>query len=170
MTDDIVKRLGFLCLGSRFKRIGEHMQADVARFLEEEGLDIQPAQYPLIAALDRIGPMTVGELGEALGVSQPGVTRSVARLADLGLVETTRDARDGRCTTVAFTATGRRLAERSKREIWPRIEAAVTEVCADLSGPLLKQLDAIEDALTAKPLARRAATRKPARQPARHKR
>jgi DNA-binding MarR family transcriptional regulator len=163
MTDDIIRCMGFLCLGSRFKRIGERMQADVARFIESEGLDLQPSQCPLIAALDRSGTMTVGELVEALGVSQPGVTRNVTRLSELGIVESARTQRDGRCTTVALTPTGRKLADRLKRETWPRIETAVAEVCAGLSGPLLKQLESIEDALADKPLDRRAAALRPGR-------
>ncbi|TIS34569.1 MAG: transcriptional regulator, partial [Mesorhizobium sp.] len=40
--------------------------------------------------------------------------------------------------------------------VWPRIEGAVAELCADLSGPLLGQLAAIEDRLAATPLDRRA--------------
>jgi DNA-binding MarR family transcriptional regulator len=157
MAEDIIKQMGLLCLGSRLKRIGDRMQADVSRFIEDCGLDIQPAQYPLLAALDRDGPMTVSDLVEALGVSQPGVTRNVTRLADMGLVETAKGRSDQRHKTVALTKAGRQAVQLSKRDVWPHIEAAVVEVCAGLSGPLLKQLGAIEDALADAPLDRRAA-------------
>ena len=163
MTQDIIRQLGHLCLGSRLKRIGDRMQADVQRFIESTGLEIQTAQYPVLAAIDRNGPMTVSELVEALGVSQPGVTRNVTRLVDLGLVEITKVRRDQRHKTIALTKAGHQLTQRSKREIWPHIEAAVIELCAGLSGPLLQQLGTIEDALEKTPLDRRAANRAAAR-------
>ena len=157
MPEDIVRKMGHLCLGSRLKRIGERLQADVLRFTEKAGLPIQPSQYPLLAALDRSGPLTVGELVEALGVSQPGVTRNVGLLVEMGLVDISRDRRDQRQKAVALTAAGRRAVERSKREVWPHIEAAVVGLCAGLSGPLLTQLASIEDGLAAEPLDKRAA-------------
>lgn len=156
MTQDIVRELGHLCLGSRLKRIGDRMQADVTRFIEGAGLAIQPAQYPLLAAIDRNGPMTVGELVEALGVSQPGVTRNIARLAEMGLIEIAKVHRDQRQKTVALTKLGRQTMLRSKRDVWPHIEAAVIELCKGLSGPLLQQLGTIEDALAELPLDKRA--------------
>jgi len=48
--------------------------------------------------------------------------------------------------------------EFGKREIWPAIEAAVDDLCRDLSGPLLEQLAKIEQGLAERPLDRRAAT------------
>lgn len=160
MREDVVSGRGHLFLGTRLKRIGDRMQGDVARIVEAAGLPIQPAQYPLLAALDRDGPLTVGELVEALGVSQPGVTRSIARLVETGLVEARREGRDQRHKTITLTAAGRAAMERSKREIWPRIEAAVVELCAGLSGPLLEQLGEIEAALDRAPLDERAARAK----------
>lgn len=158
MTEDIVKRLGYLCLGSRLKRLGERMQADVQRFIEDGGVEILPSQYPLLAAIDRSGALTIGELADALGVSQPGVTRNVTRLVDLGLLEPAdANGRDRRHKAVALTKAGAKLVARSKQDIWPHIEASVREVCAGKSGPLLDQIAAIEDALAAAPLDRRAA-------------
>jgi DNA-binding MarR family transcriptional regulator len=159
MTEDVVRRLGYLTLGSRLKRIGDRLQADVLRFNEGAGVAIQPAQCTLLAALDRNGALTVGELAEALGVSQPGVTRNVARLLDRGLIETSRNGTDQRQKTVTLSKAGRDAVKRSKRDLWPHIEAAVRELCENLDGPLLDQLAAIEDALAKTPLDRRAAKR-----------
>jgi DNA-binding MarR family transcriptional regulator len=159
MTEDILRKLGHLCLGSRLKRIGDRMQADAQRFIEGTGLPIQSAQYPLLAAIDLLGPMTVGQLVDTLGVSQPGVTRNLTRLTELGLVETAKINRDQRQKTVTLTNAGRLAMQHSKREVFPHIEGAVRELCTGLSGPLLQQLGAIEDALAQVPLDRRAAKR-----------
>jgi len=50
---------------------------------------------------------------------------------------------------------GQRLVDEAKEAIWPRIEAAVADLCGKLDGPLLDQLAAIEDGLAALPLNRR---------------
>ncbi len=152
MPEDIVQKRGHLFLGSRLKRVGERMQSEVMRLVEASGLPIQPSQYPLLAALDHSGPLTVGELVEATGVSQPGVTRNLARLVDTGLVDASRAGRDQRNKTISLTEAGRAAMARSKSEIWPNIEAAVVELCAGLDGPILDQLTAIEEALARSPL------------------
>lgn len=115
MVDDIIGQGGHLFLGSRLKRLGERMQADVMRMVEAEGLPIQPSQAPLLAALDRYGPLTVGAMVEAMGLSQPAVTRSVARLVELGLVEIGRSSRDQRQRTITLTPAGATVRRTSRR-------------------------------------------------------
>ncbi len=154
--EDILRSLGFLCLGSRLKRIGEQLQADTQRVLDRLDVRIQSSQYPLLAALDRLGPLPVGELAQSLGIAQPGVTRSVSLLVELGLVEVSPSNDDQRRRIVSLSPAGRQLVDDAKRDVWPRIENAVADICADLSGPLLGQLSTIEDRLAATPLDRRA--------------
>ena len=57
VTGDLVRERAHLFLGSRLKRLGERMQAEVIRVAEAAGLPIQPSQYPLLATLDRYGPI-----------------------------------------------------------------------------------------------------------------
>ena len=154
--EDILRSLGFLCLGSRLKRMGEQLQADTQRVLDDLDVRIQSSQYPLLAALDRLGPLPVGELAQSLGIAQPGVTRSVALLSELSLVEVIPSNDDQRRRIVSLSKNGHRLVDDAKREVWPRIENAVADLCTDLSGPLLSQLSTIEDRLAATPLDRRA--------------
>jgi DNA-binding MarR family transcriptional regulator len=101
--------------------------------------------------------MTIGELAEAVGITQPGATRSVAQLARVQMVKVTHGREDQRQRLVALTPRGREQVERGRREVWPQIEAAVADLCAGLNGPLLRQLAAIEDGLAERPLDRRVA-------------
>jgi DNA-binding MarR family transcriptional regulator/N-acetylglutamate synthase-like GNAT family acetyltransferase len=157
MAGDIVAELGHLFLGTRLKRLAERMQADVLKVAAGAGLPIQPSQYPLLAVIEREGSMTIGQIAETLGISQPGVTRNMARLIELGLVDMTRDEKDQRQKSLSLSDAGRAAMEVSKREVWPRIDMAVAAMCEPLSGPLLGQISAIERALDEKPLDRRAA-------------
>jgi DNA-binding MarR family transcriptional regulator len=111
----------------------------------------------LLAALDRLGPLSVGELAEAVGVSQPGVTRLLDRLEAEGLVKSNPRSHDRRVRPIALTRAGRQLIARARQSVWPKIEAAVADACAGAAGPLLAQLSSLEAALATTPLSLRAA-------------
>ena len=164
MTPDIVRDLGHLALGTRFKRLGDRLQAHTQRILEAHGLDVQAGQFTFLAAIDRLGPSTIGDLADAVGVSQPAATRTLGQLADAGIVEIRTPRDDQRRRTVALAKRGRELVEVGKREVWPLIEAAVRELCAPAKGPLLAQIAMLEDGLAAMPLDQRV---RPARKVAR---
>ncbi|MBZ0259317.1 MAG: MarR family transcriptional regulator [Hyphomicrobiales bacterium] len=156
MTKDIVRSYGYLTLGSRFKRIGERMQADVQKLTAAHGFELHGALWTILGVIERDGPLSVGELAQNLGIAQPGVTRSLAQLEERGLIKPHRSDKDQRVKRVGLTAQGRKVVDHAKREIWPLVEHAVAEICEGLDGPLLEQLGAIEEALTSKPLYRRA--------------
>lgn len=155
MTEDVVRALGFLCLGTRLKRIGERLQADSQRLMIELGMDVPSALHPFLAALDRLGPLTVGELAEAVGITQPGATRSIAQLVDTGLAQAEASPEDQRRKVIRLTAAGETLVAVAKADVWPGIEHAVADLCATLDGPFLDQLAALEDGLSERPLGRR---------------
>lgn len=145
--EDVLRALGYLTLGSRMRRIGERLQAATQSYLASQGIEVPAAQLPILAALDRVGPLTVGGLSRALRVTQPGVTRMVAKLEKAGLVDSEHDVADKRIRRIELSEQGRHLVESSKHSIWPLIDAALQAQCAELSGSLLEQLTAFEDAL-----------------------
>jgi DNA-binding MarR family transcriptional regulator len=152
MSEDVVKDLGYLTLGTRLKRLGERLQGQTQVLLEDAGVDLPASLFPVLAALERLGARSVGELTEAVGISQPGVTRMLDKLEADGLVRSTQLADDRRVRTIALTKSGRQLIARSKRTAWPMIEAAVADACAGPVQPLLVVLAALEQALMTAPL------------------
>jgi len=160
MVRDVTRELGYLPLGSRLKRVGERLQAETARFLLAEGIDLPQGVWPLLVTLHQEGPLTIGDLASALGVSQPGVTRSIRQLEAAGIVEAVRDGGDQRRKPVAITEKGAAILAKAQGDLWPYVEAAVREMCAPLDGPILGQLDRIEAELDRLSLDRRAAEKK----------
>ena len=156
MTEDLVRAQGYMMLGSRLRRIGERLQADVQRLAKTEGIAVPSALFPTLAALDRYGAMTVNGLADALGVAQPGVTRNVALLAKLGLVTSSTPKDDQRVRSVSLSRKGAALVARVQRDLWRRVDRAVAELCDPLEGNLLAQLDGLEAALDISPLDERA--------------
>jgi len=160
MVEDVIRQLGHLTLGTRLKRIGERLQSQTQRILDAHEVPIQAAQFPFVAAIDRLGPVTVGELASAVGVTQPAATRALAQLSEDGLVEIAQASGDQRRKSITLTRQGKRLVDIGKRNVWQVIEAAVKHLCRGLSGSLLEQLAAIEDGLEELPLDRRAQGRR----------
>lgn len=157
MVADIVRELGYLTLGSRLKRLGERLQSQTQALLAEAEISVSASHFPLLAALDRLGPLSVGELAQAVGISQPGVSRMLENLQSDGFVTSQRLKGDRRLRPIVLTKAGQQLIARSKQLTWPRIEAAVADACGSSSRPLLAQLSALEEALAAAPLQTRAA-------------
>src|SRR5690242_10313548 len=68
------------------------------------GLDAYGVLITLVTAPD--GTLAIGELGERRNLSPSGVSRSVDRLAKVGLVERTTNPDDGRSLLVGLTPQG----------------------------------------------------------------
>lgn len=150
MATDILREHGPVFLGSRLKRLGERMQAGAARILADAGLPVQPAHMPLLTALDE-QPLTIGQLVQAVGVSQPGVTRAIGQLVELGLVQS-QQGDDQRQRTASLTPAGMSAIRRAKLHVWPRVESAVEALLGGESDGFLTQLTDVESALAANPL------------------
>ena len=159
MIGDFVGDRGYLTLGSRLKRLGERLHAEVQELARAEGVDLPAGLFPTLGALDTAGSLTIGELALGLGISQPGATHNVARLTRLGLVRSVRRRVDRRVKVVTLTKRGEALVQATKHDLWPRVERGVAAICAGLDGSLLASLAAIERALDEKPLRVRAAKR-----------
>ncbi len=163
MVEDVVRAMGHLCLGTRMKRIGERLQAQTQALMDSLDVPIQAAQYPLLAAVDRLGPLTVSDLADAVGISQPGATRAAGQLVKLGLFDIQSGQDDQRRRILTLTAQGQQLVDVARQLVWPRLEASVADLCSNLSGPLLGQLTDLEDGLDEVPLIARPASKR--RQP-----
>ena len=69
-----------------------------------------PARLRLLEALaSASGPMSVSELGEAVGVDQPRASRLVQQAVELGHVRREADPNDARRTRIALTDEGRAI-------------------------------------------------------------
>ena len=153
---DLLVDLGHLFLGSRLKRLAERLQADAAKVHRALGVDAQPAELALMAALDRYGPMTTSAAVETLGVSQPAVSRTAAGLVERGLLASDAEDADLRQRTMKLTRSGRALLAKAKVSAWPAITEAVGTLCAPLEGTLLEQIAGLERQLEERPLEERA--------------
>jgi DNA-binding MarR family transcriptional regulator len=92
----------------------------------------------------RAGPIGLSELATREGVNPTMLSRVVGHLVDAGLFERTSDPADGRAALVSATTTGRRLAERIRRERTDALNAALGPLSPQDRAALQQALPALE--------------------------
>jgi DNA-binding MarR family transcriptional regulator len=87
---------------------------------EEVHPDLEPAQYALLNHVEEMAPVRMADLVAVLEVDKGPVSRSCARLEELGLLKRSADKKDARATLLSLTAAGKRklAAARKKRNKW----------------------------------------------------
>jgi DNA-binding MarR family transcriptional regulator len=116
--------------------------------LERSGDDRTLNQLAVLGTLDRLGPLTIGELAANEKVKPPSMTRTVACLEEAGLVTRRPHATDGRQVVVELTADARDVLDddRRRRDAWlaQRLGALDAEELELLHrvAPLLERLAA----------------------------
>ncbi len=75
---------------------------------------LTPSQMAALAAVERLGKPTLGELAASEQVQPPSMTKMVVGLEAAGLVTRREDDADRRVVRVALTSEGRRTVQRSR--------------------------------------------------------
>lgn len=108
-------------------------------------------EYDVLYTLAKHGPVRIGELGDSVLLSQPGLSRLIDRLTRRGLVERSADPADGRSVRVCLTSAG--LAR--QKAVGRRHARSVAEAMAVLTPSELTELGALAHKLIAPPKANR---------------
>ena len=77
--------------------------------LREPNITLDRALFPLLVGIERFGPIGVSDLAERAGRDHTTVSRQVAKLVELGLVESRAGTRDRRITEATLSKDGRVL-------------------------------------------------------------
>lgn len=157
---DFVSELGFVALGTRLRRLGERLQADVQDILTALDVNIPASQLPMLAMLHARSAVGISALAGGLGVSQPAATRMVGLLAQAGLAKVTVAEGDQRGRSVVLTAKGRQKIASVMADVAPVIARSLKAIAQEASGNLLQQLSTFETALEQQTLAQRFAARR----------
>ena len=79
--------------------------------VREAGISLDRALFPLLVAVERRGPIGVVELADRVGRDYTTVSRQVAKLESLGLVERQAGATDRRVRQTVVTARGKAMTD-----------------------------------------------------------
>ena len=80
-----------------------------AALIEAAGVDQDRALFPLLARVERRGPLGIVELAELVGRDYTTVSRQIAKLESLGLIARCPSPEDGRVRAAVITDQGRAI-------------------------------------------------------------
>lgn len=75
------------------------------------GIPLDRALFPLLVGIERFGPIGVVDMADRVGRDYTTVSRQVAKLDSLGLVERRGSAADGRVREAVITAKGKAMTD-----------------------------------------------------------
>ncbi|AUX46545.1 MarR family transcriptional regulator [Sorangium cellulosum] len=79
--------------------------------LAEAGIPLDRALFPLLVGIERFGPIGVVELSERAGRDYTTISRQVAKLESLGLIERRPSPADRRVHEAVITDKGRQITD-----------------------------------------------------------
>jgi MarR family transcriptional regulator for hemolysin len=110
--------------------------------MERAGVSLTQAKS-LMLLIDAKEPMSVKAISDAMGLSVPGISRSIDAMVQRGEVTREEDPRDRRCKMVSVTARGRKLYERLMAIRLAGVQRFVEELDQDEREALAHGLDAV---------------------------
>ncbi len=155
MPPDILADVGYLGLASRLKRLADRLQAEAVSVFDARAYPIQTTHFPLIAALEAHGPLSVSAAVEATGVSQPAITRIHNALQEMGLTATRPVEGDNRRKEICLTPSGEALIAEMRASFWPAVRKAAEQLCLYPDHDLLAEIQLVESRLADQPLSAR---------------
>ena len=129
-----------------------------AAFVREEehlwlGLDLTMGQFKAMAALDLDGPLSIGGLGRALGLSEPAASLLVDQLEERGLARREQDSSDRRRILVTARPEALERVGAFRRGRAARVSGWLDRLAADDLEALTRGLAALADVAAAQPAA-----------------
>jgi DNA-binding MarR family transcriptional regulator len=92
---------------------------------------ISPAQASMLASIEKLDRPSLGDLAVVEQIQPPSVTRIVKSLESRGLIVTSMDPVDRRCTRAALTAAGRREVSTIRKRKTEFLESRLNQLNGD---------------------------------------
>lgn len=114
----------------------------------DAGLAIDSSDVIVLFTLGRLGPQRPSQLAVHMKVTAPTVSKSIARLADSGMIRRVADPQDARSSVVVLTSLGSESAQRLFRQgdtmVNNLVQDWTPEDAATLTGLLERFADSMD--------------------------
>ena len=151
---EFFNKVGKVALGSRLRLMAAVLTDDAAKIYESYGMNFLPKWFPVFYTLIEEKEMTITEIANEIGHSQPSVSKIVQEMIVAGLVEESSKSSDKRRNIVVLTAQGHEFAKELKLQL-KDVEAAVDGLITESSHNLWAALEEWEFLLGQKSLFKR---------------
>lgn len=155
--EDYSRNSGGAALAARLRRLSERLDRDGTRIYAAKGIRFEQRWYGLINQLVLNGPMSIGDIAQALRITHVSVSQASRSLEAAGLITSAPSTRDARRRQLTLTEAGNALvAELSP--LWSAFNAVAEELNTE-AGDVVRWLDRLDDALARMSLFDRVADR-----------
>ncbi|WP_027709662.1 bifunctional helix-turn-helix transcriptional regulator/GNAT family N-acetyltransferase [Zooshikella ganghwensis] len=148
---DFLAELDYLALGSRLKRLSDHLISEVSQTYKTLDIDFNPRLFPLLQLLYRHGPNSISELSQALGVTHAAVSQMAHMMVKSGLASKQPDPTDERRQFLELTPEAHALYQ-SLTPLWQAMQSTLQQFGSQQGFLLLPAITAMEQAINQSPL------------------
>jgi DNA-binding MarR family transcriptional regulator/GNAT superfamily N-acetyltransferase len=143
---DALKGLGALGLGSRLKRLSEHMMKETQLVYDYFNIDFDPYLFPVIKIINHYEGITNSEIREKLKLTQPAITQAINKLIKKELVVVINDNIDKRKKIIRISKKGKATIK-TMEPLWVIIDNVIKSFTNQPSNCLLEHINKIENQL-----------------------
>jgi MarR family transcriptional regulator, organic hydroperoxide resistance regulator len=142
-------------LGTQLRHLIELLDGAVeAAYVEADLPDYRPRYTPVMRVLSTRRQVTIGEIAELAGITQPAATQTVALMQKKGLLLVEPGLQDARQRIVSLSDKGQALLPRIQA-CWRATKMAADSLDAELDMPLSQCLAQAIDVLARRPFGER---------------
>lgn len=142
---DYPRSQGSAAIGARLRRLSDRLDRETGAVYVAAGVRFEQRWFGLLNQLRINGPMSVGDIATALGVTHVAVSQTRAALLRKKLVVVTADPADARRNVLRLSAAGQRLAEQLSGT-WQLLNDVGRELDREAGG-LVAAIERLERAL-----------------------
>jgi DNA-binding MarR family transcriptional regulator len=114
------------------------------RMVQRTSGNLTFSQTSALIAVEKVGPIRLGELAARERVAAPSMTRTVSGLVEAGLLHRAGDPQDGRSFLLSITDLGRAFAEGLRTERSAALAEGVAQLTREEYAALLAALPVLE--------------------------
>lgn len=160
---DFFNKVGKYALGSRLRLMTTMITDDASKIYELYGVDFVPKWFPVFFILTENREITITEIANEIGHSQPSVSKIVQEMTTAGLVEENTKTLDKRRNIVTLTEKGTLISKIIETQC-KDVEAAVEDLINESNHNLWAALEEWEFLLEQKSLFKRVTDQKKVRE------
>lgn len=143
---NIIRQLGYIALGTRFRIVTDRLMQDADKIYKKLGIEFEPRWFTVFYLINQKRGITITELAEQLGYSQPAITQIVNPLIRKKIIKSIRSREDSRKKVITITQKGEDLLLKLI-PVWQDIESALKELSSSTGFDILFVLNKLESEL-----------------------
>lgn len=151
---DFFNQIGKIALGSRLRRLSEHMTDNAAQVFKMYEIDMKPKWFPVYYSLANGEEKAVTEIATEIGHSHPFISKIIQEMSKAGLIQEKKDKKDGRKSIVKLSAKARPITQKIN-DTYADVNAVLDEILGETRHDLWKAIDEWEHLLEQKPYLKR---------------